>query len=194
MKLCSLVFCILLFVSCHNSSSSETFRETSTIDFALAMPPMDNESVSQNIQEQKIIKTGNIAFETQELKQTHQKILALSKQYGGIVQTDNSGHNYNRIFQQMTIRVPSNNFQAVIDGISDGVAYFDKREISQRDVTEGFVDIEARLIAKRELEKRYLALLKKAKNVTEILEIERELSAIREEIEAKQGRLKYLAS
>ena len=36
------------------------------------------------------------------------------------------------------------------------------------------------------------SLLKQAKNVKEILEIERELATIREEIEAKQGRLQYL--
>ena len=81
-----------------------------------------------------------------------------------------------------------------MDGISEGVAYFDRREISQRDVTEEFIDVEARLNAKKELEKRYLELLKQARNVKEMLEIERELSSIREEIEAKQGRLKYLQS
>ena len=57
---------------------------------------------------------------------------------------------------------------------------------------EEFVDLQARLKAKRTLEDRYLELLKKANNVKEMLEIERELSNIREEIEAKQGRLQYL--
>ena len=46
--------------------------------------------------------------------------------------------------------------------------------------------------AKRKLENRYLELLQQAKNVKEMLEIERELSKIREEIEAKEGRLNYL--
>ena len=52
-------------------------------------------------------------------------------------------------------------------------------------MSEEFVDLEARLKAKHELEKRYLELLKQAKNVKEMLEIERELANIREEIEAK---------
>ncbi len=90
------------------------------------------------------------------------------------------------------VRVPSQNFQPFIDGVSEGVSYFDRKDISRQDVTEEFVDLEARLKAKRELENRYLELLAKAKNVKEMLEIERELSQIREEIEAKQGRLNYL--
>lgn len=59
-------------------------------------------------------------------------------------------------------------------------------------MTEQYIDIEARLIAKKRLENRYLELLKKATKVIEILEIEKQLSAIREEIESKQGQLLYL--
>lgn len=52
--------------------------------------------------------------------------------------------------------------------------------------------MEARLKAKKELEGRYLELLKKANKISEILEIEKELVLIREEIESKQGQLNYL--
>jgi len=52
--------------------------------------------------------------------------------------------------------------------------------------------LEARLKAKKELEGRYLELLKKANKISEILEIEKELVLIREEIESKQGQLNYL--
>jgi hypothetical protein len=92
------------------------------------------------------------------------------------------------------IRIPSQNFDTTLKGISTGITYFDRRQITQKDVTEEFVDIEARLRAKKELENRYLALLKQAKNVKEMLDIERELSNIREEIEAREGRLKYLSN
>lgn len=59
-------------------------------------------------------------------------------------------------------------------------------------MTAEYIDIEARLKAKKTLESRYLELLKKATKVSEILEIEKELSVIREEIESKEGQLKYL--
>ncbi|RFN59206.1 DUF4349 domain-containing protein [Marixanthomonas ophiurae] len=143
-------------------------------------------------QEQKIIKTARLAFETPSPEETHQKILKLTSQYEGFVANDNSGKSYNRIFRNMTVRVPTKNFQAFINSVSEGVEYFDQRDISRQDVTEEFVDLQARLKAKRKLEDRYLELLSKAKNVKEMLEIERELSNIREEIEAKEGRLKYL--
>ncbi len=144
------------------------------------------------VQEQKIIKTANLTFETKEIAKTHQKIVSLARQYSGFIQNDNSGKDYGREYIRMTVRVPSEKFDAFLEGISEGVSYFDQKQISQKDVTEEFVDINARLKAKRKLENRYLELLQKAKNVKEMLEIERNLSIIREEIEAKEGRLKFL--
>lgn len=203
MKLYSLIFILLFITSCNERSLNEAVSKNSSMEYGdeADLVLEEGEEFSSEIskpdtqaQEQKIIKTGNLSFETQEIEETHKKIIALSKQYEAIVQQDVSGKNYNRVFQQMTIRIPSKNFQLFIESLSDGVDYFDRREISQRDVTEEFVDIEARLTAKRELEKRYLELLKQARNVKEMLEIEWELSSIREEIEARQGRLKYLQS
>lgn len=143
---------------------------------------------------QKIIKTGNLRFETQGLEKTHKKILAAVQKANGYIQRDNTGKEYNSQYHSLTVRVPSESFDNVILAISDGVAYFEEKTILQRDVTEEFVDLNARLKAKRTLEKRYLELLSQAKNVKEILEIERELSKIREEIEAREGRLQYLQS
>ena len=142
--------------------------------------------------EAKIIKNANLAFESADPEKTHKNILSLVAQNKGFIASDNAGKDYNRIYRNMVVRVPTENFQTLVHGISEGVPYFDQKAISRKDVTEEFVDLEARLSAKRELEKRYLELLKQARTVKEMLEIERELSTIREEIEAKQGRLKYL--
>ena len=64
--------------------------------------------------------------------------------------------------------------------------------MTARDVTEEFVDIEARLRTKKEVEKRYLEILSKAATIKDILLVEEQLRVIREEIEAREGRLKYL--
>ncbi len=92
----------------------------------------------------------------------------------------------------MVIRVSNSDFENLLQEVSSDVKYFDQKEISSEDVTEQFIDIEARLKAKKELENCYLELLKKANKISEILEIEKELVVIREEIESKQGQLNYL--
>lgn len=156
------------------------------------MIEINETSETPEIAEQKIIKTAQLIFPTEDPEEVYNKIRQLVNSNKGFIQDDNSGKSYNRIFRNMVIRVPTENFQQFVDGVAEGIDYFDQKQISRQDVSEEFVDLEARLKAKRELEKRYLELLSKAANVKEMLEIERELSVIREEIEAKQGRLNYL--
>ena len=208
MRLLLLALSLFIFISCNNKGSDDSgwgyeksssilgaFASSDDLEFeeVIALEKTQAPSPTQTTT-QKIIKTGNLRFETQDLKKTHQKILVAVQKANGYIQHDNTGKNYNSQYHNITLRIPSENFDTVIQSISDGVSYFEDKTISQRDVTEEFVDLNARLKAKRTLENRYLELLSKAKNVTEILEIERELSKIREEIEAREGRLKYLQS
>ena len=92
----------------------------------------------------------------------------------------------------MTIRIPAQNFEKFISILEKGSGKLKYKNISARDVTEEFIDIEARLKTKKEVEKRYRQLLSKAKNIKEILEVEEKLRVLREEIESREGRLKYL--
>lgn len=140
----------------------------------------------------KIIKTGNLRFETANLDESFARVQKAIVKYKATVQNDESGKNYESVYRNIAIRVPSASFDAFITEISQGVKHFDRKEISAQDVTEEYIDVEARLKTKRVLERRYFELLAKATKISEMLEIEKELSAIREEIEAKEGRLKYL--
>lgn len=204
MKILLSFFVLLLSLACTTDNSSDT-TSSKTNDGRLGLLNSfdDEETVFEsavfsrradinNPQEQKLIKESYLYFETQDLEKTYSNIIVFIKQNSGFVQDDNSNKSYNRISRHLTVRIPVNSFQKTIDSISNYVAFFDTKRITSRDVAEEFIDLKARLNAKQTLEKRYLELLSKAKNVKELLDIERELSKIREEIEAKQGRLKYL--
>lgn len=207
MKLLSLFF-LLLAANCGGGGSNNSGvsgllnTETASADYSYDeaeieenfIDPQENSFNSQEKTEQQIIRTANLRFESQNPEEAHQKIISLVNQYEGTIQNDNSGKRYNEVYRTFIIRIPSKNFTPFIEGVSKGVDYFEQRTVSSKDVSEEFVDLQARLKAKRELENRYIQILQQAKNVKEILEIERELSQIREEIEAKQGRLEYLKS
>jgi len=149
-------------------------------------------NAEDKIIEQKIIKTGNLRFETDNLESTYEQIKIAVKKGKAFIQNDNEGKEDASIYRRITVRIPSENFDSFIKDISTGVAYFDNKEISSQDVTEEYIDIDARLKAKKKLENRYLELLAKATKMSEMLAIEEQLSAIREEIEAKEGQLRYM--
>ena len=140
----------------------------------------------------KVIKTANLSFESSDLNVTYENLLKGVSKYNAIVQNDASGKNDASIYRNLTIRIPNQHFDAFIAEISKGVSHFDRKEISQQDVTEEYIDVESRMKSKKKLEERYLQLLSKANKVAEMLEIEKKLAEIREEIEAKEGQLKYI--
>jgi len=144
--------------------------------------------------ERKLIKTGSIAFETKELEATRKTIIDLVSQNNGYVASDNQYKSNDRISTTIAVRIPAKSFGLVLKGIAKGVEKFDSKNIRISDVTEQFLDVEARLKTKKALEVKYLEILKKARTVREILDVERELGKLRGDIEATEGRLKYLQS
>jgi hypothetical protein len=158
----------------------------------LKLPP--KETSDETSIKAKIIKNANLRFETDDLIKTNAKIQASVKKLNATIQSDTEEKEYKTNTRRLLVRIPSKNFEDFITEISKGVGYFDTKEISSQDVTEEFIDIESRLKTKKVLESRYLELLKKVNKISEILEIEKQISEIREEIESKEGRLKYLNS
>lgn len=156
--------------------------------------PADAATAKQELISQKIIKDGNIRFETNDLLLTYKKIIDVAKKNNAVLENDVEGKDNQSIFRNVVVRVPSQNFDIFLNEISNGIAYFDRKEISSKDVTEQYIDIDARLKAKKKLEVRYFELLKKANKVSEMIEIETQLAIIREEIDVKEGQLRYMKS
>lgn len=153
-------------------------------------PPMSTSSEEKI--EQKIIKSGDLRFETSDMEETYGAINQLIKKHKAIVQSDSEDKDDYTFSRYLTLRIPNDHFDSFIKDLASGVDYFDRKNISIQDVTEEYVDVASRIKTKKALEARYLELLNKANKVSEMLEIERELATIREEIEAKEGRLKYI--
>lgn len=199
-KLFYIVVITLLLMSCGEKKSedfSTVYDMKEAVPAEEAAPVEDiSEQNSENQTftpvEQKIIKTGHFSFETSSVEETFSGLKKMITQQKGYIQNDETSKSYNRVTRSLTIRIPNNGFQPVVDSLSKDVKVFDEKRVELQDVTEEFMDIEARMKAKKELENRYLQLLNKANSVKDILEIEAQLAQIREEIEAKEGRLKYL--
>lgn len=93
----------------------------------------------------------------------------------------------------MDLRVPESGLDAFVNRASQyGVVK--SRSLSAVDVTDEIIDVEARLKNLYVLRDRFRALLDKAVKVSEILEIERELSRIQSDIDSMEGRRSKIKS
>jgi hypothetical protein len=141
----------------------------------------------------KLIKTVNYRFEVDNVKRSTEMIEAAVKKYGAYISSSQL-HLENPILEnKMTIRVQSEYFHELLKEIDEQARFVNFRDVSTADVSKDFVDLESRLKTKREVESRYIEILRsKAGTVEELLEAERQIGVLHEEIEATISRINYL--
>ena len=144
----------------------------------------------------KIIKEGDIRFETGNPKAARQNIVSSLKKLGGYLAEENETNSgeTNQKEYNLKIRVPSKNFDAFLSSLTSSADHIDSKNIHIRDVTTQFIDVKAQINNNKQLEQRYLQLAAKATKMTDLLAIEDKLAAIRTEIDSAQGQLNYLSS
>lgn len=152
--------------------------------------PVATSVESENMFAKKFIKTANIKYQVVNLQAEKAKLLTQTNTLKGFVVSEIADATYNHPQIEFQLNIPTENFDSFINSLEKDVTYFDLKEIKREDVTRDYVDVATRLKNQRALENRYLELLKQAKNVTEILEIEDKLNQIRVEIEISENRLK----
>ncbi|EHQ27159.1 DUF4349 domain-containing protein [Mucilaginibacter paludis] len=161
-------------------------------DVRLTAPPTQQSPGIDTVK--KIIKEGDIQFEAGDLSKTRGLIINAVNKAGGYVAEDNQSKDENTGRKEYVLkaRIPSKNFDSVLDAISGTADRIDSKNVRVRDVTTEYIDIRSRLDNKRKLEGRYLALLNKAGKMEDILQIENKLTEIRSDIESTQGQLNYM--
>lgn len=142
---------------------------------------------------EKIKKTAYLTITVEDYKQARTEIEKIVKSGKAYVGNENEQNSAYSISNNMVIRVVNKEFDTMVNQLLAVAKNVNSKNIAVEDVTAQFMDIQSRLKSKKEIEKRYLDILQKASKVSDILEIEQKLGQIREEIEAKEGELKYLA-
>ena len=185
---------VVSFLGCANQSDPAEYVTASVLSAAMPVKSAGPDEVpsGESKTARRVIREGELRFETADQKATRVGILGFVKTHQGYLADDREQRSSNSLEQTMTIRVPSEQFDRLLADVSAGVTHFDKREIRALDVSAEFVDIEARLKTKKETESRYRELLTQAKCVEEILKIEEQIDKLRAEIESTEGRLRLM--
>ena len=152
------------------------------------LPPKPEQANTQK----KIIHTADIRFKVEDLKKAEITIKTHVKALNGYISNENQHRYSGKLENSWTVRVPAEKFDIFLGDIEKESIYVDSKNVSAEDVTAEYVDNELRIKSKQKVFERYLELLKQAKNVQEIMAVEEQIRIIREEIESKEGRQKYL--
>jgi len=143
----------------------------------------------------KVIYDAEIALVVKELPVIEVEMPKLVKQFGGyLAEVSVSRTEGEQRSGHWQARIPVDRFDSFLDSVSKlGIA--ENRRQTAQDVTEEFVDLEARIANKKRLEERIVEVLKDSgRNIKDVIEVERELARVRSEIEQMEGRLQYLTN
>ena len=148
---------------------------------------------SPQINKKKIIKNGSISIKTNDIAKSKSKIDQIVKKLNAYYDSEEFNNSEQAISFDLIIRIPSNEFEKTLQLLEQGEDEITNKSIHANDVTEEFVDLETRLKNKKAYLEKYKQLLSRASTIKDILEIEENVRVIQEEIESKEGRLKYLS-
>jgi len=140
-----------------------------------------------------IIRSGTMNLEVDKYDDTEGKVKEIAARFNGYITNTSASLNASGKKQgTITIRVPSDKFDGLLTELSKTGKVMNQN-ITGQDVTAEYMDSEARLKTQRELESRLLQLLaEKTAKLTDVVEVETKLAAVRENIERTEGRMRYL--
>lgn len=141
-----------------------------------------------------VILTASIAMKAADPWAMADKAQAVATGLGGdVIGLSQSGSQDQRV-ASLTMRVPADRFNDALRQLRTLDAEVVSSTVDGKDVTDQFVDLNARLAAKLSEEQRYLSLLTRATAIDDILKIDSALSNVRTQIEQLQGQVNSIAS
>jgi hypothetical protein len=157
-----------------------------------AVEPSSAETPAPELANRKLIRNANVELEIVSFDDALQKITTFAKEEGGYVATTDSQKQANgKLRGQVVVTVLPENLDRFLQKIR-GLGELKNQTLGTEDVTKAYFDTDARLKNARVMEQRLIDMLKtKTGKVSDLLQVEKELSRVREEIEKMQGELKY---
>ena len=169
-------------------ASNAVYSDSIEYEMAEESADFDN-SRSQNAEyERKLIRTGNVTLEVKTVSDAEEKISAWAKSLGGYITNANTWENG----AGFTVRVPASRFDdAMVQAGEFGRVT--NRSVSSQDVSDNYYDLQSRLQTKYILRDKLTGYLNQAKDIKDLLEIERQLNSVLEDIDSTEGRFKRLS-
>ena len=152
-----------------------------------------NNSAAPSVADRKIIKNDALSLLVHKTEAAVEQIKSIATNLNGFVDEAN-------VYEQddgsksgsVTVKVPANKFEDGIKSIKALAVKVERENVSASDTTANYIDLEARLKNLQATETQYLAILREAKKVADIVSVTKELTDVRGDIESLQGQIKNL--
>jgi len=146
-----------------------------------------------------VIRNAQIALVVDDPSQTIDNITGLTQRLGGFVvranlQQRQGSDGIERTYGTITVRVPAESFEQAVQAIKKMAVKVNRNDITGQDVTEEYVDLQARLKNLEAARDQLQRIMDEATTTEGVLQVYQQLTQVQGEIEQVKGRIKYLQS
>ncbi len=140
-----------------------------------------------------VIRTGQASIEVDSLDRAVAQVRLLAGRIGGYVANTATQTGRGQLRSaSLEVKIPADRFDDGLGGLA-GLGKLESVNVNAEDVGEEFTDVSARMGNARRLEARLIDLLStRTGKLKDVLDVERELARVREEIDRYEGRLRFL--
>jgi Domain of unknown function (DUF4349) len=178
----------------HSSNASVTDQAIQPVSLTAA----DSAETVTAAMDRKIIKNAELILEVVSPNDVQGAILSIAESNGGFVvtsetkQTENTDPAKRRLEVKLIARVPATHFDSAVTAMEKLAINVIHRSMSGNDVTEEFIDLEARIRTQKALELQFIQIMKQAGNISDAMDVQRQIAGVRTEIEKLEGRKRFL--
>lgn len=153
---------------------------------APSQPPTDQTQTERP----QLIKRASLSLSVDSVEESFEQVRQImTAQQGDVLSMNDSGERQRHIHFQL--RVPQQNLDATIDAFGE-VGTVRSRSITTEDVSSQLVDLGARLSNARKQEEALKEIMSRSGEISDVLEVSRELSSVRQSIEQMAAQQKSL--
>ncbi len=138
----------------------------------------------------QVIRSATLTVDVRDVDAGAKALMRIAESVGGFVANTTLVHQ-KPSYGMFELRVPASQFAQVLDRVEQ-VGEVKERHVSGQDVTDEYVDLQARIRNFERHEHQLLTFMDRATKVADLLAIEQELARVRGEIEQLTGRLRVV--
>ncbi len=139
-----------------------------------------------------VVEESSMSLVVKSVRETNDQIIDQAKSVGGYMVSSSITNPEEAPFATVVVRVPADNFRSVLDHFRSLAVKVTSERILGTDVTDQYVDLEARLATLEKTKTKFEEIMDKATEVQDILNVQRQLIYIQDQIDALKGQQKYL--
>ena len=160
---------------------------TAAVSDGTALPPLAGATSNM------VIRTGQASIQVDSLEQAVARVRLLASRIGGYVANTSMQTGQGQLRSaSIEVKLPADRFDDGLGGLAS-LGKLESVNVNAEDVGEEFTDVTARMGNARRLETRLIELLAtRTGKLSDVLDVEKELARVREEIDRYEGRLRYL--